>query len=85
MDQYRNPHEFTHTIGEVQGWFDASRVEFINSIPKSTAFESFSPEEKLFKANPKGTRLDRFFVQVGMLLSGGREGGFFIMIGRKKS
>lgn len=84
MDQYKNPHESKHAIGEVLSWFDQSEVEFINSIPKSTAFEPFSPNEKLFKANPKGNAVDHFFAQVGMLLSGGREGGFFIMIGRKR-
>jgi hypothetical protein len=85
MDQYRNPHESTHTIGEVLGWFDRTGFEFTNSVPKSTAFEPFSSEEKLFKVNARGTRLDHFLVQLGMLFSGGREGGFFIMIGRKKS
>jgi len=84
-DQYKNPHESKHTIGEVLSWFDQSGVEFINSVPKSTAFDPFSPEEKLFEANLRGTKLDRFFVQLGMLLRGGREGGFFVMIGRKKS
>ncbi len=84
MDQYKNPHESTHTIGEVLSWFDRTGFEFINSIPKSMALESFSPKEELFKANPRGTRLDRFFIQLKMLLSGSREGGLFIMIGRKK-
>lgn len=84
MDQYKNPHESKHTIGEVLSWFDQCGVEFINSIPKSTAFAFFSPQEQLFQANPRGTRLDHFLVQFGMLLSGGREGGFFIIIGRKK-
>ena len=65
-------------------WFDRTGFEFINSIPKSMALESFSPKEELFKANPRGTRLDRFFIQLKMLLSGSREGGLFIMIGRKK-
>ena len=85
MDQYKNPHESKHTIGEVLGWFDQSEVEFINSIPKSTAFATFATQEELFKANPRGTRLDHFLAQFGILLSGGREGGFFIMIGRKKA
>lgn len=84
MDQYKNPHESKYTFGEVLSWFDQCGIEFISSIPKLTAFETFSPEEKLFEANPRGTRLDHFFVQLGMLLSGGREGGFFTMIGRKK-
>ncbi|MFB0564168.1 MAG: class I SAM-dependent methyltransferase [Candidatus Aminicenantaceae bacterium] len=84
-DQYKNPHESHHTIGEVLSWFDKSGIEFINSVPKSTAFEPFSSGEKLFRANPKGKRFDHFLVQLGMLLSGGREGGFFIMIGQKKA
>jgi len=83
MDQYKNPHESEHTIAEMLNWFDRSGIEFINGIPKPVAFEAFSPEEKLFSANPKGTRLDHFLVQLGMLLNGGKEGGFFTMIGRK--
>lgn len=85
MDQYKNPHEYKHSIGEVLNWFDQCGVEFINSIPKSKAFMSFSPEEKLFELNPRGTLLDHFLVQLGMMLTGGSEGGFFLMIGRKKS
>jgi SAM-dependent methyltransferase len=85
LDQYKNPHESKHTIGEVLRWFDQCQVEFINSIPKFTAFAPFSAQEELFKANPRGTRLDHSLAQLGMLLSGGREGGFFITIGRKKA
>ena len=84
MDQYKNPHESKHTFGEVIRWFDQEGVEFINSVPKATAFTLLSPEENLFEVNPRGRRLDHFFVQLGMLLRGGREGGFFLMIGRKK-
>lgn len=84
MDQYKNPHESKHTIGEVLQWFDKSGVEFINNIPKSNPLESFTPEEKLFKANPRGSRFDHFLVQLGMIFTGSKEGGFFTMIGRKK-
>jgi ubiquinone/menaquinone biosynthesis C-methylase UbiE/uncharacterized protein YbaR (Trm112 family) len=84
MDQYKNPHESKHTFGEVQQWIESSGFEFINSIPKATA-ESFAPDEKLFEPNPNGTKFDHFLVQFGDLLSGGRDGGFFIMIGRRKS
>jgi SAM-dependent methyltransferase len=84
MDQYMNPHESKHTMGEVLKWFDRSGVEFISGIPKLTAFDQFSPEEKLFVPSPRGTRLGRFFVQMHLLLRGGKEGGFFIMIGRRK-
>ncbi|WP_420643976.1 methyltransferase domain-containing protein [Candidatus Leptofilum sp.] len=84
MDQYKNPHESKHTFGEVQKWFDQTGFDFVNSIPKSKAFESFSTNEELFETNPRGTIFDHFIVQAGMLLKGNKEGGFFIMIGRKK-
>ena len=83
MDQYQNPHESKHTFEEVLSWFDRSGVNYINSVPKSTAFESISAEENLFETNARGTKLDHLFIQIGMLLRGGKEGGLFIMIGRK--
>jgi SAM-dependent methyltransferase len=84
-DQYKHPHESKHTFGEVLNWFDQSRVEFVNSIPRCTAADLFSRQEKLFKVHSRGISFDHFIVQMGMLFSGGREGGFFIMIGRKKA
>ncbi len=82
MDQYKNPCESKHTIGEVQHWFDVSGFEFMNSIPKSSA-ESFSPQEKLFEVHPRGNKFEHFIVQFSELLAGGRDGGFFVMIGRR--
>lgn len=83
MDQYRNPHESKHTLGEVLDWFNRCGVEFLNSVPKARWGDSFSNEESLFTANAQGFWLDHLAVQAGMLLSGGREGGFFLMIGRR--
>jgi SAM-dependent methyltransferase len=85
MDQYRNPHESKHTFGELLSWFDQTRFEFVNSIPKSSLLEAFSPGEKLFEPSLHGTPIEHILVQLGMLLSGGKEGGFFIMIGRRKA
>jgi len=84
MDQYKNPHESKHTIGEVQDWFEQSGFEFINCLPKLTITDSFFSDKKLFKKRPKGSLTDRFLVQLETVFRGGREGGFFIMIGRKK-
>jgi ubiquinone/menaquinone biosynthesis C-methylase UbiE/uncharacterized protein YbaR (Trm112 family) len=84
MDQYKNPHESKHTIGEIQRWFESSGFEFINSIPKSGG-EPFAEDEKLFELNPKGSTFDHFMVQFGDLMTGGKDGGFFIMIGRRLS
>ncbi len=83
MDQYKHPHESKHTIGEVLQWFDRLGVEFIKSIPKCAASETFAPDERLFEPHPRRTALDHFVMQSRMLLTGGREGGFFVMIGRK--
>jgi SAM-dependent methyltransferase len=84
-DQYKHPHESKHSFREVLRWFGNSGVEFISSIPRCTVGDSFAREEMLFEPRPEGSALDHFLVQLGMLLGGGREGGFFIMIGRKKA
>ena len=82
MDQYKNPHESKHTIGEVLRWFDQSGFRFVSSIPKIDG-QALGTADKLFEPHPRGGAFDRFLVQARMLLSGGREGGLFVMIGRK--
>jgi hypothetical protein len=82
LDQYKNPHESKHTFGEVQGWFRENGFEFMNSIPKAQG-ESFASDEKLFEPHAPGTAFNHFLVQAGETLVGGRDGGFFIMIGRR--
>lgn len=84
-DQYKHPHESTHTVDEVLRWFKASGLEFVNSIPKTRAFDTISANEHLFAKNPAGTRLDHLIMQGWIALSGGKEGGFFVMIARKPS
>lgn len=83
-DQYKNPYESKHTIGEVLGWFDRTGFDFINSIPKSNVLKVFSEDESLFRKNPRGTPADRFLTQAKFIFTGNREGGFFLMIGRRK-
>ena len=84
MDQYMHPHESTHTISEALEWFDILGLEFLKSIPKPIPFDPFQPKEKLFEKMERGSNFDHILVQLGMLLKGGREGGFFILAGRKK-
>ncbi len=84
-DQYENPHESKHTFDEVLDWFDETGFEFVNSVPKLTPFAEFSQQESLFRMNPRGTHLGHLVVQLKLALSGGSEGGFFVMIGRKKT
>lgn len=84
LDQYKNPHESTHTIDEILSWFDRAGLEFINSLPKTVISEAFSQNESLFTPHQRGTTFDHFLVQLELLMNQNPKGGFFIMIGRKK-
>ena len=83
MDQYKHPHESKHTMGEVLGWFRRTGFRFVKSIPRSRPFQPFGSDENLFEPETPGNWLERLAVELGMILSGSREGGFFIMVGRK--
>jgi carbamoyltransferase len=82
-DQYRHPHESKHTIGEVLEWFEKSGLEFVRGIPSVTANSNTWGRGNLFEPTDKGTKVDHFLVQAREILTGSREGGFFIMIGKK--
>ncbi len=84
-DQYQHPHESKHTIGETLRWLDRTGFRFVKSIPISKPFATFDPSEKLFVPDEPGNALERLLVELGMVASGSREGGFFIVIGRKES
>jgi carbamoyltransferase len=84
-DQYNHPHETCHTLDEVLGWFDESGFDFVNSIPKPTSGSVLGETEELFAARDPGTALSRAASQLAFLSNGYHEGGFFIMIGRRRS
>jgi SAM-dependent methyltransferase len=77
-----HPHESKHSMDEVLRWFERNRIEFISSIPSIGDVE-FREDEQLFEQHNTGNRLDRLSSEIEMLLSGGPDGGLFIMIGRK--
>ena len=83
MDQYKHPHESKHTIGEVLGWFRRTGFRFVKSIPRSKPFRPFAERENLFEPEAPGNGFERLAVELGMIRSGSREGGFFIMVGQK--
>ena len=84
LDQYRNPHESKHTVGEVLTWLDSAKFSFVHSIPKTVPFESFDESERLFKPDKLGNLIERMFVAIGMIFTGHREGGLFIVIAKKR-
>jgi SAM-dependent methyltransferase len=82
-DQYRHPHESRHSISEVLGWFDTAGVAFLSSIPAADG-SPFTNDTRLFAPHPRATPTGRRLTELQMLLRGGRDGGLFIMIGRKR-
>jgi SAM-dependent methyltransferase len=83
MDQYKHPHETKHSIDEVLGWFDAAGFDFTSCIPTIGDVE-FSEEAQLFERHSAGRYIDRLSTELEMLLTGGADGGLYVMIGRKR-
>ena len=81
-DQYLHPHESKHTIGEVLGWFDEAGLEFVRGVP---AVDQAGDQDgtRLFSPSRTGSAWDHFTVQAKQIVTGSREGGFFIMIARR--
>jgi hypothetical protein len=82
-DQYRHPHESKHTFDEVLEWFDRVGVKFVRSVPSLTTDDDGLGRSNLFEPTGEGTWLEHFLIQLREIVTGSREGGFFIMIGRK--
>jgi SAM-dependent methyltransferase len=82
-DQYCHPHETCHTLDEVLAWMDEGGIEFVNSIPKPEPGPALGEHEHLFEPRPRGGPLSRCLSQLASVSSGYREGGFFVVIGRK--
>ncbi len=78
-DQFLNPHETLHLPSETMQWFHEEGVEFVNLIPHlddiSMPLFQKRKKPKLSKLNELFMLFDRNQIQ---------EGGFFVMIGRKK-
>lgn len=85
QDQYCHPHETCHTLDEVLRWMEEDNLEFMNAIPKPAPGLALAEDEDLFAPHNPGTSLSRLLSQLASLPNGYREGGFFIMIGRRRS
>jgi carbamoyltransferase len=82
-DQYRHPHESKHTTGEVLDWFGRTGLEFVRGVPSVTPDGRSPARDGLFTPEQPGTALDHLIAQGVQIVTGNREGGFFLMIGRK--
>ena len=79
-----HPVESTHTFDEVLNWFKLNNIEFINSIPLCSLFNS--SKKDLFEKNSSATFMERILQQFIMIFtSPGSEGGLFLFTGKKKN
>ena len=83
-DQYRHPHESKHSMGEVLDWFAGSGVSFVRGVP-SLAWGDGQTAAGLFAPESPGNGFGRFLTQGAQVWRGNKEGGFFLMIGRKNA
>ena len=82
-DQYFNPHETWHSIGEVLGWFDENNVEFLNCSPPILGSRG-EDASVLFDQTDSGNAYQRMVTQLSWLGTIAREGALFDIIGRRK-
>ena len=80
-----HPHESCHTLDEVFSWLEENNLEFVNAIPKPAGGPHLTADERMFEPRDRGTVVSRVWNQLCSLSSGYREGGFFIVIGRRRS
>jgi carbamoyltransferase len=85
FDQYRHPHESKHTTDEVLGWFEQTGLELVRGVPSlAPAARSLNHDTDLFQPEPRGSVVEHVLAQLEQAVApGNREGGFFIMIGRR--
>ncbi len=82
-DQYNNPHETWHSVGEVLRWFRDSGIEYINAFPPITLGGREHARE-LFKPTRAGIPLEHLAVQLGWMFTIAGEGALFDMIGQRR-
>ncbi|PIP65556.1 hypothetical protein COW95_01165 [Candidatus Peregrinibacteria bacterium CG22_combo_CG10-13_8_21_14_all_49_11] len=75
-DQYKNPHESWHSWDEVLRWFNETHVEFLSCVPGASG--------NLFEKHPRGSKVGHIMKQLGWMWSIGREGGLFVLVGKKQ-
>lgn len=84
-DQYKNPHESWHSVDETLGWFDEAGVQYLSGVP--TIAPLLDGEEdgmRLFEQHKRGNMFGHVMRQLKWMWQIGREGGLFVLIGRKK-
>lgn len=83
-DQYKNPYETTHTISQSIDWLENSGFNVIRTIPTLGVYDN-SFDDQLFSSDiSRANSFEMFFKEIGMVFSNRDEGGFFIVVGRRR-
>jgi hypothetical protein len=70
-------------MAEVERWFARSGIDLLLTIPP-VGGEDFTEQTQLFRRRSARSRLDYVVSELEMLLTGGQDGGLYMMIGRKQ-
>ena len=87
-DQYEHPHESTHTVDEVLGWFRANGLDVRLVVPEDRAVSGSMPKRIFRKREVAGWRsaaaLAHVLVQLSWIVTQNAGGGYFVLVGRKR-
>lgn len=80
-DQYHHPEEHTHSLAQVQEWFEQNDIEYLRAYPSAVLGEI---SDDLFAPAADNWRAEGWLAQLGWMRALGREGGLFYTIGRRR-
>ena len=69
--------------GEVLDWFDQAGLSFVRGVPSVSGQDRGIMRGELFRPAPVGSKRDRLASQLKQIVTGSREGGFFLMIAQR--
>ena len=64
-------------------WFGETGLEFVRSVPSFAPDPDDAAARGLFAPEARGSKRNRAWSQARQVVTGSREGGFFIMIARR--
>jgi hypothetical protein len=79
-DQYRHPEEHRHSVAEVRRWFSESGIAYVRTYPSTLIGDE--PDDLFAQAEDEWP-FETWLAQIGWARTLGREGGLFVVIGRR--
>lgn len=78
-DQYEHPHETTHSVGEALSWIADAGLAFVRTVPSIDGDAGGSP----LRADPPPTRARRWIGEATWIVRLAREGGYYLLVGKR--